>query len=151
MFRKSVSILMMFSAMQAADLNVSCRSCAAGKLMLQCDFYVAKEGKLEKQPLCEEYAKFVDIDGASAKAAWYYLLAGKPGKALDAAERALKIGQNYAYEYAAYALLLVGRKEEAQKAMKAFISKVGGDDYLQRDLDTLKRIYPEVDFRGLLP
>ena len=140
----------MISALQAADLNVSCRGCAAGKLMLQCDVYVARAGKLEKQPLCEEYAKIVDIDGASAKAAWYYLLAGKPGKALNAAERALEIGQSYANEYAAYALLLLGKKEEAQKTMKAFATKVGGEGYLQKDLDSLKRIYPEVDFRGLL-
>ena len=151
MLNKSVSIIFLISALQAADLNVSCRGCAAGKLMLQCDVYVAEAGHREKRSLCEKYAEIVDIDGASAKAAWYYLLAGKPEKALKAANRALKIGQNYAYEYAAYALLLLGKKEEARKAMKTFITKVGklgGESYFQKDFKTIKRLYPEVDFRG---
>ena len=132
-----------------ADSNISCRGCAAGKSMLQCDYYVAKKGEKDKRHFCEIYAKVVDIDGASAKAAWYYLLAGKPHKALSAADKALQIGQHYAQEYRAFALWILKKPKEARQALEAFRRKGGGGEYLLRDLRTLERLYPEIDFTPL--
>ncbi|WP_456429267.1 hypothetical protein [Nitratifractor sp.] len=150
MIKQIVSMIWVFSALQATDLNVSCRGCAAGKLMVQCDIYVLRQGDLTKRNYCEEYAKIVDLDGASAKAAWYYLLAGKPEQALNAAQRALRIGQDFAGEYAAYALLLLGRKQEAREAMKRFSRKAAGS-YWKKDEAILRKLYPKLDFSRLHP
>jgi len=133
----------------SAEVDPSCRGCASGKLMLQCDYYVVKQGKMEMRSACEEYAKIVDVDGASAKAAWYYLLAGKVDKALDAAERAIKIGHVYANEYLAYALLVRGKENEAKSAMEKFRSGVQQNSFVKRDIEALTKLYPGVDFGKL--
>ncbi len=150
MIKRTILMALMFSSLQAADRNVSCRGCAAGKLMLQCDVYVARQGDLSKRSYCEEYARVVDLDGASAKAAWYYLLADKPEEALQAAEKALRVGQDFAREYVAYALLMLGREQEAAEAMKKFLGKAG-DPYWKRDEGILRKLYPKYDFSGLHP
>ncbi|WP_457608582.1 hypothetical protein [Nitratifractor sp.] len=137
-------------SLSAADTDPSCRGCGAGKLMLQCDVYVARQGDLSRQPLCERYARIVDIDGASAKASWYYLLAGKPAEALRAADRAIELGQSFAYEYAAFARLLLGQEGKAEAAMRTFLTKVPDPSYVRRDLKSLKRVYPKVPFGKLL-
>jgi tetratricopeptide (TPR) repeat protein len=127
----------------------NCRGCASGKLMLQCDYYVVKQGDMTKRSTCEEYAGIVDVDGASAKAAWYYLLAGNVDKALDAAERAIGIGHAFANEYAAYALLIQGKEREAAAAMKCFREAVHEKSFVKRDIETLKKFYPSIDFSKL--
>ena len=132
-----------------AQTDPSCRGCASGKLMLQCDYYLVKEGKMDKRSACEEYAKIVDVDGASAKAAWYYLLAGKPEKAYDAARRAIDLGQVYANEYMAYALLIQGKDADAKKAMQLFHSAVKENSFFKTDMKILHKLYPKVDF-GIL-
>ena len=129
-----------------AEVDPSCRGCASGKLMLQCDHYVVKQGKMEMRSACEKYAEIVNVDGASAKAAWYYLLADKVDKARDAAKRAIELGQVYANEYMAYALLIQGREEEAKRAMQLFRKGVKQNSFFRTDIKTLQKFYPKVDF-----
>jgi len=126
-----------------------CRGCSAGKLMLRCDYYVAKLGDLSQRDSCADYARVVDIDGASAKAAWYWLLAGEPQKALDAARRAVEQGQTFAAGYAAQALTILGRDQEASAYLGRFRAAVASRDYFSRELRTLARLYPDIDFRKL--
>jgi len=132
-----------------AEVDPSCRGCASGKLMLQCDYYVVKQGKMEMRSACEKYAEIVDVDGASAKAAWYYLLAGKPDKAQSAAKRAVDLGQVYANEYLAYALLVKGGEDEAKAVMKKFRNGVEQRSFVKRDIEALAKLYPDVDFGKL--
>jgi len=129
-----------------AGVDPSCRGCASGKLMLQCDHYVVKQGKMEMRSACEKYAEIVDVDGASAKAAWYYLLAGKVGKAHDAAKRAIELGQVFANEYMAYALLIQGKEKEAEEAMQLFRKGVAQHSFFKTDIASLQQFYPNVDF-----
>ncbi|WP_300368960.1 hypothetical protein [Hydrogenimonas sp.] len=132
--------------LQVFALDPSCKGCGAGKLMLQCDYYVAKQGDMSRQHLCEEYAKIVDIDGASAKAAWYYLLAGKPQKAFDAAIKALKQGQTFAAGYAAQAMTIMDNPEKAKQYLSQFTNGVEERDYFEKEVSTLRKIYPSIDF-----
>ena len=142
-----ILLLAMFSQLIAAD--ASCRGCGAGKLMLQCDIYVARQGDLSRQHVCEEYAKIVDIDGASAKAAWYYLLAGKPERVVDAAQRALHQGQTFAAGYLAEAYAIFGKHEEAKKYMERFRTLKQQGSYIEKEIKTLRKIYPSADFSAL--
>ncbi len=139
-----VAALMLSLPLFAAD--ASCKGCGAGKLMLQCDYYVARQGDLSKRHFCEEYAQIVDVDGASAKAAWYYLLGGKPEKALDAAMRAYDQGQTFAAGYVAQALSVLGRGEEAKRYIEPFRKVVKERSYFTKEVNTLKKLYPDADF-----
>jgi tetratricopeptide (TPR) repeat protein len=148
--RKWIFLPLIFgSLVLQAEVDPSCRGCAAGKLMLQCDHYVAKQGMREKQTICAEYAEIVNVDGASAKASWYYLLAGKPDKALDAAERAIKVGHTYANEYLAYALLIQGKESDAIDAMQHFRQDIQQNSFIKRDIESLQKLYPDIDFGKL--
>lgn len=133
----------------AAGIDPLCSGCASGKLMLKCDQYVVKQGKMEMRSTCEKYAEIVDVDGASAKAAWYYLLAGKADKAESAAKRAVDLGQVYANEYLACALLIKGREDEAKAAMKLFRRGVEQHSFVKRDIEALAKLYPDIDFGKL--
>ena len=135
--------------LHAAD-ETSCKGCAAGKLMLQCDYYVAKKGIMEKKHFCEAYAKIVDIDGAYAKAAWYYLLGENPAKALESAKRAISQGQVYANEYAAYALIILSKTDEAVSAMHRFRENIKEHGFVKRDISALQKVYPSVPFEKLM-
>ncbi len=95
---------------------------------------------------CRAYAQAVDIDGASAKAARYWLFGGRPEKALASSEKALKVGQNYAALYAAEALAILGRSDEAKRQWQRFVRKVPDHRYAFDDIDILKKLYPKVDF-----
>ncbi len=137
------------SAVALWGASQGCKGCSAGKLMLQCDYYVAQKGDLARRDFCREYAKVVDIDGASAKAAWYYLLAGDADKAYDSARRATAIGQRYAAGYAAMALALKGELDKARRQMKKALEALGRSDYFERELKVLSRLYPAVAWREL--
>jgi len=114
--------------------------------MLQCDYYVVRKGEMDKRHFCIEYAKVVDIDGASAKAAWYWLLGGEPRKAFDSALKAYHQGQRFAAGYAAQALAVVDNPEEARKYMEMFEKSVAERSYFDKELKILGRLYPAVDF-----
>jgi hypothetical protein len=136
-------------SLSAFAADASCKGCGAGKLMLQCDYYVARQGDLSKRHFCGEYARIVDVDGASAKAAWYYLLGGEPQKALDAALRAFDQGQTFAAGYVAQALAVLGRGDEAKNYMERFREVVEERDYFDKEVETLQRVYPNADFSSL--
>ena len=125
------------------------KGCSACKMLLSCDYYVAHKHDLGKRNLCEAYAQSVDIDGSRAKAAWYWLLAGKPQKALDSAKRAMEQGQRFAAAYAAMAAAILGKTGEMLEEWKKFRESVLEREYVRRELETLKALYPGVDFSAL--
>ncbi|BDY12453.1 hypothetical protein [Hydrogenimonas cancrithermarum] len=133
-------------------LNVEaaeCKGCSVGKLMLQCDYYVKRQGDLTKQHYCKAYAESVDIDGARAKAAWYFLLAGEPKKALASAKNALKHGHDFAAEYAALASAVLGDSRGAKRYISYFLERVKNGDYVKEDIGVLRKIYGSADFSSL--
>jgi tetratricopeptide (TPR) repeat protein len=126
------------------------KGCGCGaKLLLQCDYYVLRKGDLSKREACEKYAESVDIDGASAKAAWYYLAAGKPEKALKAARKAISVGHRFAEGYAAQALAIMGDKPGAEAAFARFRQAVPDHGYFADEVAVLRRLYPDADFSTL--
>jgi len=144
--------LLVMAGVMATSLfgaDASCRGCGAGKLMLQCDYYVVRRGETDKRHFCVEYAQIVDVDGASAKAAWYYLLGGAPEKALDAAKRALDQGQTFAAGYVAEALSALGKSEEAKSYAERFRKVVKKREYFVKEVETLKKLYPDADFSAI--
>ncbi len=147
--RSSLIFIALFVCAAAAEES-GCSGCGAGKLMLQCDYYVVKNGDLDKTDLCREYADAVDNDGAHAKAARYYLLGREPQKALRAALRAIEEGQTYAAQYAAEASLIFNEFKAAGKYM-SMLKKSGIEPWsLEKDLLALKKIYPDTDFDTLM-
>lgn len=145
-----LAILALSAIILPASENIAqCRGCAAGKLMLRCDYYFVKQGKAESRSACLDYAKVVDLDGANAKAAWYYLLGGEPEKAEKSSRRAVELGQVFANEYLAYALLILGKENAAKDAMKRFSEGVKHNGFAIRDRKILEKIYPDLDFRAL--
>jgi tetratricopeptide (TPR) repeat protein len=152
MMRKIVGILLLLSAWSAgAEFKTSCTGCSMGKEKLQCDYYVAERGDKSRQEQCRIYAEYVNIDGAYPKAAWYYLLAGDVEKALETARKGVTQGQEYGGEYLAMALWIRGEREEAKKVLQRFFSAVPEHDYFDRDLKTLRALYPGKDLRKLRP
>ena len=125
------------------------KGCSACKLVLSCDYYVARNHDLSKRYLCEAYAQNVDIDGSRAKAAWYWLLAGEPAKALASAKRAMEQGQSFAAAYAAMASAILGKTDEAAEEWKKFRESVAQREYVRKELETVEALYPKVDFSGL--
>ncbi len=120
--------------------------CGAGKDMLKCDYYVKRAGNMAYQSSCESYAKVVDTNGSYGKAAWYYLLASKPQKALESAKKALEQGHMFAAEYAAFAAKILNEDQEAKNYFMRFHSIVPNHEYVKNDIEVLKKIYKKVDF-----
>ena len=112
-----------------------------------CDYHVAKRHDRSYQKSCLDYAHYVDIDGAHAKAAWYYLLGGQAEQALKAARKALAQGQNYAAEYAWLALMIQGERQEAGRVMKRYRSTLDAmAKAFDQDLTLIKVLYPHIKF-----
>jgi hypothetical protein len=131
----------------ASEIRVSCAGCDAGKEKVRCDYYVVDRGEKSRRKHCLNYAKYVDIDGAYPKAAWYYLLAGKPQKAVGSARKGIAQGQEYARAYLAMALWILGKPREAENEWNGLGNlrkKFGG---FLRERELLKRLYPDVDFQ----
>ena len=114
--------------------------------MIRCDYYVARRAVKEKQNECEIYARYLDRDGTHAKAAWYYLLAGRPEAALTAARRAMEAGQAYAAEYAVFALQILGRGSEADSLMNRYGDLIRSVGSFGQNRKTLTKLYPSVAF-----
>ena len=141
--------LLMAASLLPADAAQGCRGCRAAKAMLTCDYYVKRLGDVRRQASCETYAKIVDIDGSRAKAAWYYLLAGRPEKALASAQKALRQGHAFAAEYAALASLILHKRREAVRYMHRFRASVPDSAFVKNDIEVLERIYKNRDFSPL--
>jgi len=152
MVKKIAGILLMASVWgSAAELHATCSGCSIGKEKLQCDYYVAGRGDKSRQEQCRIYADYVNIDGAYPKAAWYYLLAGVPQKALEAARKGLEQKQRYGREYLALALWITGKRKEAKKELGRFFSDVPKHDYFERDRKVLLALYPGKDLQEFRP
>jgi hypothetical protein len=149
--RKVAGVLLVLSAWgAAAEFQASCSGCSFGKEKVRCDYYVVKKGDRSRSGECRIYAEYVDIDGSYPKAAWYYLLAGDPAKARAAALKGLKQGQGYGREYLAFALWLEKREQEARTQLRRFFQEIPEHHYFRKDLETLKRLYPDAGFGKLL-
>jgi hypothetical protein len=141
--------LLLFVSASSAEIRAACSGCSIGKEKLQCDYYVAQRGDKSRQKECRIYAEYVDIDGAYPKAAWYYLLAGDPEKALEAVRKGLEQGREYGREFLAIALWISGKREEARRELATFRRKVPDHAYLKRDLETIGRLYPKAELEAL--
>ena len=135
------------SILWASESTLS--ACSTCKTMVGCDYYVAKKGDIGKRALCAEYAESIDMDGSSARAAWYWLLAGESAKALSSAKRAVETGQSYAAGYAAMALLLQGQRESALDLLRRYRKEISFGGGWIKELDILQRLYPDVGFSQL--
>ncbi|BBG66351.1 hypothetical protein NNO_1648 [Hydrogenimonas sp.] len=150
---KKLNAIICFMMMQVSVLSAgepNCSGCDTAKLMLQCEYYVKIKGDLSKKSFCEEYADAVDNDGSHAKAAWYYLLGGKPDRALPAAKLAIDEGQIYAAEYAAEASLFFNEYKAAKTYIKMLRKSGMEPQNFRKNLELLKKIYPDTDFDLLL-
>ncbi len=128
-------------SLQAAQ--VSCSSCAIGKDMVKCDYYVIRKHDLKYQKNCLAYAKSIDRDGMHAKAAWYYLLGGDKESAKRCSKKALDMGQHYAAEYKGLVDIAENNIEDAKKELSFFKHKVKNVDYAKKDIEALKYIYKD--------
>jgi len=144
---KPIYLTILFVITLQSSLHAGCDSC---KSMIECDYYVARNGDTSRRESCLEYARNIDIDGASGRASWYYLLGGDTKKALESADRAIKTGQHYAGEYAVMALLIEGEREKADRYLSKYGNAIGYGGALDKDIPSMKRLYPGVDFSPLI-
>ena len=126
-------------------LAATCNKCALNKNQMKCEYYVAIKGDKSKAELCESYADYLDKTKVYGRAAWYYLLALKPKKAIEAAKNALKLGEEYANEYLAESYLILGDKQKA----KEYYKKLSTHFFSKKNLQTLQKLYPNFDPKEL--
>jgi len=121
-----------------------CTKCNLNKAEMQCNYYVAKKGDVSKKEHCKDYADYLNDTKVYGKAAWYYLLSLEPQKAVKAAKEAVKMNENYAYEYIADGYLIKGDKQKAKEYYKKFKENVGNVDFfIDRNFKVLDKIYKE--------
>ncbi len=128
--------------------------CVASKNMMKCDYYVGLKHDKTHQKDCVDFAKVREKGFVYGTAARYYLIGGDVDSAIKSAKQAVKMGENYAYEFLGLGYLL---KNENEKAKKAFaLLKVNKRDYMKKDIDIIKAMYKDFDkkkalkFLGLL-
>jgi len=135
-----IAILPLF--LLANDTN--CTKCSLNKSEMQCNYYVAKMADSSKAKYCKEYADYLNLTKVYGKAAWYYLLSLEPQNAIQAAQKAVEMGENYAYEYIADAYLIKGDKAKAKEYYKKFKENVGNVNFfIERNFKVLDKIYKE--------
>ena len=122
-----------------------CTKCSLNKAQMKCEFYVAKKGDISKIDECKQYANYLYKTKVYGKAAWYYLLAKKPKKAIDAGKKALKMGEDYANEYLSAAYLILQNKKEAKKHYKRLTTHF----FSSKDFAILQKIYPSFNPKEL--
>lgn len=127
-----------------------CTKCALNRAQMKCEYYVGLKGDVSEAKECRNYADYLKSTKVYGKAAWYYLLAKEPAKALEAAKRAVKMGENYAYEYMAEAQLVLQKPKEAKRSFALFEKSVGNSDFFtSKHFATLKKIYKNFDEKAL--
>ncbi len=122
-----------------------CTKCSLNKAQMKCEYYVALKGDASKAFLCDQYADYLDKTKVYGRAAWYYLLAKKPEKAIEAANNALKLGESYANEYLAEAYLILGQKRKATEHFNKLKTRFFSD----KNFKTLQKLYPNFDPKEL--
>ncbi|NPA56993.1 MAG: hypothetical protein GXO19_04575 [Epsilonproteobacteria bacterium] len=111
---------------------------------MRCDFYVARQGDRSRVESCREYADYLHKTQVYGKAAWYYLLSLQPEKALESAQKAVKMGEGYAYEYMGDAYLILGKREKAEEAYRKFSQSVGNTHFFtSKSFPILERLYTQ--------
>ncbi len=123
--------------------------CAASRAKMRCDYYVVKKGDRSKRAFCADYANRADLDGAAGRAAWYWILAGKPDKALASVRAAIKAHHMYAAEYGAFASMMKGNQKEGMAYWRLFIHSVRSHRYAYKDRTIVEKLYPAIDFSNL--
>ena len=118
-------------------LGAPCSKCELNRAEMKCNYYVAKKGDRAHAKECLDYAEYLDSTKVYGKAAWYYLLALKPQKAVKAAKEALEFGETYAKEYLVYGYWLLGKKKEAKAALERFQAS----DLTKRNKEIIERLY----------
>ena len=124
----------------ATSLLYAC-DCTASKNMMKCDYYVGLKHDKTHQKECIDFAKIRDKNFVYGSAARYYLIGGDLKDAKEAAKKAVKIGQNYAYEYLGLAYLMEKKIEKAKKAFSKL--KIKDKKYMKKDIDILSSIYKD--------
>ncbi len=121
-----------------------CTKCDLNRAEMQCNYYVAKKGDTSKKEHCKDYADYLNDTKVYGKAAWYYLLSLEPQKSLEAAKKAVKMKENYAYEYIADVYLIKGDKQKAKEYYKKFKNSVKNVNFfIDRNFKVLDKIYKE--------
>ncbi len=127
-----------------------CTKCTLNKAQMKCEYYVALKGDASKASLCENYADYLNKTQVYGKASWYYLLAKKPRRAIEAAKNAIKNGENFAYEYMADGYLILGQKDLAKKYYAKFKEAVGDPRFfVSKDFKVLGKLYKDFDPKEL--
>ena len=122
-----------------------CTKCSLNKAQMKCEFYVAKKGDLSKIGECKLYADYLFDTKVYGKAAWYYLLAKEPKRAIEAGKEALKMGEDYAHEYLSAAYLILHDSAKAKEHYK----KLSTHYFSKRDFAILQKIYPSFNPKEL--
>ncbi|BCD60982.1 MULTISPECIES: hypothetical protein [unclassified Nitratiruptor] len=123
-----------------------CTKCNLNKSQMKCEYYLIQKGDTSKAKECVFYADYLDQTKVYGKASWYYLLALKPKKAIEAAKKAIQMGENFAYEYLGDAYLILGDEEAAKKSYQLFKQKVGNTHFfVMHNFKILRRIYNNFD------
>ncbi len=129
-------------------LGAPCSKCELNRAEMKCNYYVAKKGDRAHAKECLDYAEYLDSTKVYGKAAWYYLLALKPQKALEAAKEAVKMGEAYAYEYMGDVALMQKDEERAKEFYKKFRQSVSDTEFFtSRSFEVLQKLYPNFDMK----
>ena len=118
-------------------LGAPCTKCQLNKDQMRCEYYVAKKGDASKAHFCKSYADYLNDTKVYGKAAWYYLLAKEPQKAVEASQKALELGEAYAKEYMAFGYWLLGKKAKAKTALQGFEA----NDLTKKDKAIIQKLY----------
>ncbi|BCD68806.1 hypothetical protein [Nitratiruptor sp. YY09-18] len=124
----------------------SCTKCNLNKAQMKCEYYLVQKRDTSRAKECAFYADYLDKTKVYGKASWYYLLALKPKKAIDAAKKAVKMGEFFAYEYLGDAYLILGDEKKAKRNYQIFRKKIGNTKFFtNQNFKILKRLYKNFD------
>jgi tetratricopeptide (TPR) repeat protein len=143
MLKILLPIFLISNLLLAAETK-KCDKCTVAKEYMRCTYYVEQKADLSHQNSCMVYAREMEKNNNSGRAAWYYLAAGDFDAAIRSGEKAIKVGENYASEHIAEAYLLKNDKEKAKNFFKK-IGKSSKDAALMtvRHFSILARLYPD--------
>ncbi len=124
----------------------TCTKCSLNKDQMKCEYYVAHKGDASKSGLCAEYADYLNKTQVYGKAGWYYLLAKKPEKAIEAGKKAIRNKENFAYEYIAEGYIILGDKQKAKEYFHKFVQTSANPRFFtSKDFAVLARLYKNFD------
>ncbi len=126
--------------------NITESKCLLNKSEMKCNYYVALKGDLKKRDFCKKYADYLFKTKVYGRASWYYLLSKEPKKAIKSAQEAIKMGENYAYEYLADSYLIEGDFNKAKENYEKFRKSVKDTKFFtDKNFKVLNRLYKNFD------